>query len=113
AAVAQGWRELVGDAGRCVSLEHFGASADYQRLYTEFGTTAEAGVPAAKASRADVAAGTATPGGPAKDTRGGTGDLRRPTVPRPLATAAGAPTVRSTGMTDHRTTPVGGARPRG
>ncbi|NLE70709.1 MAG: transketolase, partial [Actinomycetales bacterium] len=75
AAVAQGWRELVGDAGRCVSLEHFGASADYQRLYTEFGITAEAVVAAAKASLADVAAGTATPGGPAKDTRGGTGDL--------------------------------------
>jgi transketolase len=30
AAVAQGWRELVGDAGRCVSLEHYGASADYK-----------------------------------------------------------------------------------
>ncbi len=24
-----GWRELVGDHGRIVSLEHFGASADY------------------------------------------------------------------------------------
>ena len=33
AGVAQGWRELVGDAGRIVSLEHFGASADYKTLY--------------------------------------------------------------------------------
>ncbi|MGI8946454.1 MAG: transketolase, partial [Ornithinimicrobium sp.] len=42
AGVAQGWRELVGDAGRMVSLEHFGASADYETLYQEFGITAEA-----------------------------------------------------------------------
>jgi transketolase len=41
AAVAQGWHEIVGDAGRCVSLEHFGASADYQKLYQEFGFTKE------------------------------------------------------------------------
>ena len=27
AAIAQGWREIVGDAGEIVSLEHFGASA--------------------------------------------------------------------------------------
>lgn len=75
AALALGWRELVGDAGRCVSLEHFGASADYERLYTEFGITAEAVVEAAQASLADVAAGTATPGGPARSTEGGTGDM--------------------------------------
>lgn len=75
AALALGWRELVGDAGRCVSLEHFGASADYERLYTEFGITAEAVVEAAQASLADVAAGTATPGGPARNTEGGTGDM--------------------------------------
>ena len=41
AGVAQGWRELVGDSGRIVSIDHFGASADYQRLYMEFGMTAE------------------------------------------------------------------------
>ncbi len=39
AAVGQGWRDVVGDAGRIVSLEHYGASADYERLYTEFGLT--------------------------------------------------------------------------
>jgi transketolase len=50
AAVAQGWREVVGDAGRSVSLEHFGASADYERLFQEFGITAEAVVAAAQES---------------------------------------------------------------
>ncbi len=50
AGVAQGWRELVGDVGRMVSLEHFGASADYKRLYTEFGITAEAVAQAARES---------------------------------------------------------------
>ena len=39
AGVAQGWREVVGDHGRIVSIEHFGASADYQTLYQEFGIT--------------------------------------------------------------------------
>ena len=42
AGVAQGWREVVGDAGRIISLEHYGASADFARLYQEFGITAEA-----------------------------------------------------------------------
>jgi len=50
AAVGQGWRDVVGDAGRSVSLEHFGASADYQILFREFGITAEAVVAAAKES---------------------------------------------------------------
>ena len=50
AAVAQGWRDVVGDAGRSVSLEHFGASADYKTLFREFGITAEAVVAAAKES---------------------------------------------------------------
>ncbi len=54
AAVAQGWRDVVGDAGRMVSLEHFGASADYSTLYQEFGLTAEAVVAAAEESLAAV-----------------------------------------------------------
>jgi transketolase len=41
AGVAQGWREIVGDHGRIVSLEHYGASADYARIFREFGITAE------------------------------------------------------------------------
>ena len=50
AAVPLGWREVVGDAGRSVSLQHFGASADYQTLFRAFGITAEAVVAAAKES---------------------------------------------------------------
>ncbi len=41
AAVPMGWRDIVGDAGRIVGINHFGASADYQRLYMEYGLTAE------------------------------------------------------------------------
>jgi transketolase len=52
AGVALGWRGFIGDAGECVSLEHFGESADYQTLYQEFGFTAEHVVAAAKASLA-------------------------------------------------------------
>ena len=41
AAVAQGWREFVGDLGEIISLEHFGASASHTTLFTEFGFTVE------------------------------------------------------------------------
>ncbi|WP_460808400.1 transketolase [Nocardioides salsibiostraticola] len=57
AGVAQGWREIVGDHGRIVSLDHFGGSADYETLYTEFGITTEAVVAAAQASLESVKAG--------------------------------------------------------
>ena len=50
AGLALGWREIVGDAGRSISLEHFGASADYKVLFNEFGITAEAVTAAAKDS---------------------------------------------------------------
>ena len=76
AGVGQGWREIVGDAGRIVSLEHFGASADYQRLYREFGITADAVAAAARASMADTAL-QVRPGGSQRTsapTTGGTGD---------------------------------------
>jgi transketolase len=53
AGIAQGWREVVGDAGRIVSIEHYGASADFQRIYQEFGITAEA---VAQAARDSIAA---------------------------------------------------------
>ncbi len=42
AAISMGWRDIVGDAGRMVSLEHYGASADFATIYREFGITAEA-----------------------------------------------------------------------
>jgi transketolase len=35
--IAQGWRELIGDSGVAISLEHYGASADAKRLFKEFG----------------------------------------------------------------------------
>jgi transketolase len=50
AAVSLGWHDLVGDAGRSISIEHFGASADHKTLYREFGLTPEAVVKAAKDS---------------------------------------------------------------
>nr|WP_208392809.1 transketolase [Frigoribacterium faeni] len=52
AGVALPWRGIVGDAGRSISIEHFGASADYKTLYREFGITTEAAVAAAKDSLA-------------------------------------------------------------
>ena len=55
AGLALGWKEFVGDAGRSISLEHFGASADYKRLFQEFGITAEAVTAAAKESLAGLA----------------------------------------------------------
>ncbi len=57
AGLALTWRSWVGDAGRSVSIEHFGASADYKTLFREFGITTEAAVTAAKESLAAVAAG--------------------------------------------------------
>lgn len=51
AGVSQGWREVVGDAGVCVSIDHFGASADGDRLMREFGFTVDHVVAAARAAR--------------------------------------------------------------
>lgn len=50
AGIGMSWHRWTGDAGRVVSLEHFGASADYQTLYREFGLTSEAVVSAARES---------------------------------------------------------------
>jgi transketolase len=50
AGLALGWREFVGDAGRSISIEHYGASADANTLFREFGFTAEAVASAAKDS---------------------------------------------------------------
>jgi transketolase len=54
AGIGLGWRGIVGDAGESVSLEHFGASADYQVLYEKFGFTAEHVVTAARTSLARI-----------------------------------------------------------
>jgi transketolase len=50
AGIALPWRGIVGDRGRSVSIEHFGASADYKTLFEKFGVTAEAVVEAARES---------------------------------------------------------------
>ena len=42
------WYRCTGDAGEIVSIEHFGASADYQTLFREFGFTTEHVVAAAR-----------------------------------------------------------------
>ena len=52
AGVELSWTKYVGDRGRSVSIEHFGASADWKTLFREFGITAEAVVAAAKESLA-------------------------------------------------------------
>ncbi|WP_409468317.1 transketolase [Streptomyces sp. HC307] len=52
AGVGLTWYRFVGDAGRIVSLEHFGASADAKTLFTEFGFTAENVAAAARESLA-------------------------------------------------------------
>ncbi|MFH8469555.1 transketolase [Streptomyces sp. NPDC017991] len=41
AGIGLTWYRYVGDAGRIVSLEHFGASADAKILFAEYGFTAE------------------------------------------------------------------------
>jgi transketolase len=52
AGLALGWRAFAGDAGECVSLEHFGASADYRVLFEKFGITADRVAAAARTSLA-------------------------------------------------------------
>jgi transketolase len=54
AGVAVPWYRWIGSAGRPVSLEHFGASADFATLFTEFGFTPETVVAAAEESLAVV-----------------------------------------------------------
>ncbi|MFV0633646.1 transketolase [Demequina sp.] len=41
AGIAQPWHDLAGDAGRIVSIEHYGASADADLLFEKFGFTAD------------------------------------------------------------------------
>jgi transketolase len=52
AGISLTWEKYVGTTGRSVSIEHFGASADYKTLFREFGMTTEAAVAAAKDSLA-------------------------------------------------------------
>lgn len=42
------WRGIVGDRGRSIGIDHFGASADYKTLFAKFGITTDAVVAAAR-----------------------------------------------------------------
>ena len=75
AGIAMSWHKIVGDAGRSVSLEHYGASADAETLFREFGFTPEAVAAAARES-ITAAHGDAAPQAVATvPTESGTGDL--------------------------------------
>lgn len=50
AGIAQGWREMIGDCGVAISLEHYGASAAAGHLFKEYGFTPENVVSAALSS---------------------------------------------------------------
>ncbi len=50
AGLALSWYKYLGVHGRAVSLEHYGASASFEKLYEEFGLTDAAVVAAAKES---------------------------------------------------------------
>jgi transketolase len=56
AATPFGWRDIVGDDGESLGIDHFGASAPYQILYEQFGLTAERVVAAAHSSLSKVGA---------------------------------------------------------
>jgi transketolase len=62
AGIAQGWREVVGDSGEIISIEHFGASAEGNVLFEQFGFTPDRVVAAAHAAleRAGRVRGTTT-----------------------------------------------------
>jgi transketolase len=49
AGVTMGWERYVGLSGKMVGIDHFGASAPYQRVYEEFGLTSEHVIAAAEA----------------------------------------------------------------
>ncbi len=50
AGLALGWSKYVGRSGESVSIEHFGASADYKTLFREFGMTTDSVIAAAHKS---------------------------------------------------------------
>jgi transketolase len=57
AGIAQCWHRFTGDAGENISIEHYGASADYKTLFREFGFTTENVVAAARRSLENVSRG--------------------------------------------------------
>ena len=59
AGIALSWHKYLGAHGKAVSLEHFGASADYETLYREYGITADAVAAAARSSLTETRGGAA------------------------------------------------------
>jgi len=96
AAVSFGWHDIVGDAGRCISLEHFGASADYKTLYAEFDITAEATVKAAKDSLKAARSTGQAPGVTETNPRKQTERSRTDTGPKKSAATKSAASASST-----------------
>jgi transketolase len=68
AAIPTGWRDIVGDAGRIVSIDHYGASAAGAKLFEEFGfsgaTVAAAARESLAAAQSSAAPVHAAPSGP-------------------------------------------------
>jgi len=62
AGVPQGWREIIGDTGEVIAIDHFGASAEGNVLFEQFGFTPDRVVAAAHAAleRAGRVRGTTT-----------------------------------------------------
>jgi transketolase len=54
AGITPPWRLFTGDAGASIGVDHYGASAAYQKIYQEFGITAERVAAAARDSLARV-----------------------------------------------------------
>jgi transketolase len=54
AGITAPWKLFVGDAGGSIGVDHYGASAAYQKIYEEFGITAERVAAAAHDSLARV-----------------------------------------------------------
>jgi len=54
AGITAPWRLFTGEAGASIGVDHFGASAAYQKIYQEFGITAERVAAAARDSLARV-----------------------------------------------------------
>lgn len=50
AGVKQGWEKYVGDAGECISIEKFGASAPLEVIFEKYGFSIENIVNRTKAS---------------------------------------------------------------
>jgi transketolase len=50
AGVPQGWREIVGDSGEIIGIDHFGASAEGDVVFEQFGFTPDRVVAAAHAA---------------------------------------------------------------